>query len=122
MPLRDAHVRHLDVSSFLGPASGVERWIGSTTRRRGAIGGEFLRQGFAYAQLGGRERGGAAGRLGLWRRCVEGAPPALFIYRGGRLALAPPQALGRRPKEGGVGGKFPPSRSFPRVSLGFGRL
>src|SRR3954470_7524287 len=64
VPPGDAHVRHLDVSSFLGPASMVERWVGSTTRRRGAIGGEFLQQGFAYKQSGGREEGSRAARVG----------------------------------------------------------
>ena len=57
-------MQHLDVSSFLGPASMVERWVGSTTRRRGAIGGEFLQQGFAYKQSGGREEGSRAARVG----------------------------------------------------------
>ena len=66
-PPRDAHVRCRDVSSFLGPASMVERYIGSAARRRGAYGGEFLRQGFAYAQSGEREREeeGNSWRLGL---------------------------------------------------------
>src|SRR3954470_18714214 len=86
MPPRDAHVRHLDVSSFLGPASMAERRIGSTTRRRGASGGEFLQQGFAYTQSGGRERGGAAGRLGLEGRCVcvgvVVVRPQPSLYRG----------------------------------------
>ena len=42
----------------------VERWIGSTTRRRGVYGGEFLQQGFAYKQSGGREEGSRAARVG----------------------------------------------------------
>src|SRR4051812_18503476 len=99
MPPRDAHVWHLNVSSFLGPASGVERWIGSTTRRRGASGGEFLQQGFAYAQFGGRERGGAAGQLGLRRRCRGWVHPQPSLYRGvGGQPYPLPQALGRRPR------------------------
>jgi hypothetical protein len=49
-PLSDAHVRHREVSSLLGPTSMVGRYIGSVARRRGAYGGEFLWQGFAYAQ------------------------------------------------------------------------
>src|SRR5215216_4277478 len=85
MPPRDAHVRHLDVSSFLGPASMVERRIGSTTRWRGASGGEFLQQGFAYVQSGGRERGGKQG----------GVCPQPSLYRGlGGQPLTLPQALG----------------------------
>jgi hypothetical protein len=39
VPPSDAHVRCSDVSSHLGP----------TRSRRGAYGGAFLRQGFAYA-------------------------------------------------------------------------
>src|SRR3954465_4959172 len=91
MPPRDAHVRHLAASSFLGPASGGERWIGSTTRRRSASGGEFLQQGFAYTQSGGRERGGAAGRLGLRGRCVcGGVRPSPLYIQGWAPALTPP--------------------------------
>ena len=71
-------MQHLDVSSFLGPASMVERWIGSTTRRRGVYGGEFLQQGFAYKQSGGREEGSRAARVG-GEGVGGGAPPALFI-------------------------------------------
>src|SRR3954471_12873791 len=105
MPPRYAHVQHLDVSSFLGPASGVERWIGSTTRRRGASGGEFLQQGFAYTQSGGRERGGAAGRLGLEGRCGGVVLPSPLYIEGWEAAPCPsskPRAGGQR---GGVGGK-----------------
>ena len=72
----------------------VERWIGSTTRRRGVYGGEFLQQGFAYKQSGGREEGSRATRV--WRKvCVggEGAHQP-SIYRGGvRPALAHPPSL-----------------------------
>src|SRR3954463_13363971 len=107
MPPRDAHVRHLDVSSFLGPASMVEIRIGSTTRRRGASGGEFLQQGFAYTQSGGRERGGAEGRLGLEGRC---APNPLYI-EGWEETLAPPPSQGRRPRRKSGGQVIPPSRS-----------
>src|SRR4051812_44127241 len=109
MPPRDAHVRNLDVSSFLGPASMVERWIGSTTRRRGASGGEFLQQGFAYTQSGGRERGGAAGRLGLEGRCVWGwcAPRPLYI-EGWEATLAPPPSQGRRSRRKSGGQVIPP--------------
>ena len=76
-------MQHLDVSSFLGPTSMVERWVGSTTRRRGAIGGEFLQQGFAYKQSGGREEGSRAARVG--GEGVGGwcAPTPLYI-EGGR--------------------------------------
>src|SRR4051812_12368399 len=62
----------------------VERWIGSTTRRRGVYGGEFLLQGFAYKQSGGREEGSKAARA--WRKvCVGGGEGAHHpsIYRGG---------------------------------------
>ena len=38
---------------------GETDWI--YNRRRGASGGEFLQQGFAYTQSGGRERGGQQG-------------------------------------------------------------
>src|SRR3954467_2009642 len=48
----------------------VERWIGSTTRRRGVYGGEFLLQGFAYQQSGGREEGSKAARA--WRKVCGG--------------------------------------------------
>src|SRR4051812_9519881 len=98
MPPRDAHVRHLDVSSFLGPASMVERQIGSTTRRRGASGGEFLQQGFAYTQSGGRERR-AAGQLGIEGKVWGGwcAPSPLYI-EGWAATLAPPPSQGRRPR------------------------
>ena len=57
----------------------VERWVGSTTRRRGAIGGEFLQQGFAYTQSGGRERGGKQGDWLEGKVWGGGAPPTLFI-------------------------------------------
>src|SRR3954471_9519099 len=98
MPPGDAHVRHLDVSSFLGPARGVERWIGSTTRRRGVCGGEFLQQGFAYTQSGGRERGGQQGGWGLEEVCGERAPhPSL--YRGGAASPCPSS----KPWAGGQG-------------------
>ena len=75
-------MQHLDVSSFLGPASMVERWIGSTTRRRGVYGGEFLQQGFAYKQSGGREEGSRAARVG--GEGVGGwcAPTPLYIEGG----------------------------------------
>src|SRR3954467_6961186 len=81
MPPRDSHVRHLDVSSFLGPASMVERRIGSATRRRGASGGEFLQQGFAYTQSGGREReeGSRAARVGGGGVGGGCAPSPLYI-------------------------------------------
>ena len=117
-------MRHLDVSSFLGPESMVERWIGSTTRRRGASGGEFLHQGFAYVQSGGRERR-VAGRLGLEEEVCEGVRPQPSLYRGvGGWPLPLPQALGPAAKEGGVGGKFPPSLleaplGFPRCLAGW---
>src|SRR3954466_12809272 len=107
MPPGDAHVQHLDVSSFLGPESMVEICIGSTTRRRGASGGEFLQQGFAYTQSGGRERGGAAGRLGLWRRCWGGVRPSPLYIEGWAASLAPPSSARPAAKEGGVGRKFP---------------
>src|SRR3954468_17772039 len=107
MPPRDAHVRNLDVSSFLGLASMVERRIGSTTRRCGANGGEFLQQGFAYTQSGGRERGGAVGRLGLEGRCVGVVRPQPSLYRGVGGTLAPPTSQGRRPKEEEWGASFP---------------
>src|SRR4051812_26957678 len=114
MPPRDAHVQNLDVSSFLGPASMVERRIGSTMRRRGASGGEFLQQGFAYTQTGGREReeGSRAARL-EGKVCVWGGgvvrPSPLYIG-GWAPSLAPTPSLGRGPKEGGVGGgQVPPS-------------
>ena len=56
----------------------VERWIGSTTRRRGVYGGEFLQQGFAYKQSGGREEGSRAARVG--GEGVGGcAPSPLYI-------------------------------------------
>jgi len=76
-------VQHLDVSSFLGPASMVERWIGSTTRRRGVYGGEFLPQGFAYKQSGGREEGQQGNWV--WRKVYVGGEGAHqpSIYRGG---------------------------------------
>src|SRR3954465_4519530 len=88
MPPRDAHVRHLDVPSFLGPASMVERRIGSTTRRRGVYGGEFMLQGFAYKQSGGREEGSKAARA--WRKVCggEGAHHP-SIYRGGAASPCP---------------------------------
>src|SRR3954465_4306690 len=109
MPPRDAHMRHLDVSSFLGPTSGVERWIGSTTRQRGASGGEFLQQGFAYTQSGGRERGGAAGRLGLEEEvCGEGAPQP-SLYRGG--AASP--CSSSKPWAGGQGREEWGARTLP---------
>ena len=73
-------MQHLDVSSFLGPASMVERWIGSTTRRCGVYGGEFLQQGFAYKQSGGREEGSRATRV--WRK-VCGAR----VYRHDLLSI-----------------------------------
>src|SRR3954464_2828142 len=103
MPPRDAHMRNLDVSSFLGPASGVERWIGSTTRRRGVYGGEFLQQGFAYKQSGGREAGQQRG-YGWRGRCRGLVRPQPSIYRGVGTALAPPPSQGRRPQGGRVGG------------------
>src|SRR3954465_3745780 len=104
MPPRDAHVRHLDVPSFLGPASMVERRIGSTTRRRGVYGGEFLLQGFAYTQSGGREEGSRAARVG--GEGVRGwcAPSPLYIEGG--AALAPPPSPNRWPqwiRSGGQG-------------------
>ena len=105
-------MQHLDVSSFLGPASMVERWVRSTTRRRGAIGGEFLQQGFAYKQSGGRERG-ATGRLALGGEGVGGwcAPSPLYIEGWADATLAPSPKPNRRPQRGGVGGKeTPPSR------------
>src|SRR4051812_23829956 len=108
MPPRDAHVRNLDVSSFLGPASMVERRIGSTKRQRGASGGEFLQQGFAYTQSGGRERR-AVGRLGIEEEVCEGVRPQPSLYRGvGGQPLPLPQTLGPAAKQGRVGGKFPP--------------
>src|SRR3954463_11371473 len=104
MPPGDAHVQHLDVSSFLGPESMVERWIGSTTRRRGASGGEFLQQGFAYTQSGGRERGGAAGRLGLEEEvCGRGLPSPLYIegWAASPCPSSKPWAGGQGRKSGG---------------------
>src|SRR5215216_1353789 len=88
MPPGDAHVQHLDVSSFLGPASMVERWIGSTTRRRGVYGGEFLQQGFACKQSGGREEGSRATRV--WREmCVGGRGRTSPLYIEGEGAASP---------------------------------
>src|SRR3954471_13852463 len=89
MPPGDAHVRHLDVSSFLGPATMVERRIVSTTRRRGVYGGEFLLQGFAYKQSGGREEGSKAARA--WRKVCVGGEGAHHpsIYRGGAASPCP---------------------------------
>src|SRR3954469_4609115 len=108
MPPRDAHVRHLDVSSFLGPASMVERRIGSTTRRRGASGGEFLQQGFAYTQSGGREKGGAAGRLGHEGRCVGVVRPQPSLYRGLGGNPSPSPKPGPAAKEEEWGASNPP--------------
>src|SRR3954466_491120 len=107
MPPGDAHVQHLDVSSFLGPESMVEICIGSTTRRRGASGGEFLQQGFAYTQSGGRERR-AAGRLGLRRRCGGVVRPSPLYIEGWAPALTPTPSPRPAAKEGGVGGKETP--------------
>src|SRR3954468_12097460 len=87
MPPRDAHVQHLDVSSFLDPASMVERWIGSTTRQRGASGGEFLQQGFAYTQSGGREEGSRATRLE--ERCGGWCAPSPLYIEGWAAAPCP---------------------------------
>src|SRR4051812_36735102 len=55
---------------------------------------------------GEREEGSRAARV--WRRCVgRGRPIPLYIEGGGQpLPLL--QALGRRPREGGVGGKDSP--------------
>src|SRR3954465_10480627 len=86
-----------------------ERWVGSTTRRRGAIDGEFLQQGFAYKQSGGREEGSRAARVG--GEGVRGwcAPTPLYIEGG--AALAPPPSPNRRPQRIRSGGKeTPPSR------------
>src|SRR3954466_11711649 len=120
MPPRDAHVRHHDVSSFLGPASGVERWIGSTTRRRGASGGEFLQQGFAYSQSGGRERR-AAGLLGLEEEvCGRGHPSPLYIegWAASPCPSSKPWAGGQGRESGGQG-LLPlleaPTRVYPLV-------
>ena len=87
----------------------VERWIGSTTRRRGVYGGEFLQQGFAYKQSGGREEGSRAARVG--GEGVRGwcAPTPLYIEGG--AALAPPPSPNRRPQRIRSGGQGnPPSR------------
>src|SRR3954470_19964613 len=97
MPPGDAHVRHLDVSSFLGPASMLERRIGSTTRRRGVYGGEFLLQGFAYKQSGGREEGQQGG-YGWRGRCGGLVRPQPSIYRGVGADLAPPPSQTGGPK------------------------
>src|SRR3954466_2999533 len=106
MPPGDAHVWHLDVSSFLGLASMVERRIGSTTRRRGVYGGEFLQQGFAYKQSGGREEGSRAARVGGEGGGGLSAPSP--IYRGVGAALSPPPSQGRRPKNTRWGNEAPP--------------
>src|SRR3954469_13779667 len=66
----------------------VERRIGSTTRRRGVYGGEFLLQGFAYKQPGGREEGSKAARA--WRKvCVGEGAHHPSIYRGGAARPCP---------------------------------
>src|SRR4051812_19200883 len=67
----------------------VERWIGSTTRRRGVYGGEFLQQGFAYKQSGGREEGSKAARA--WRKvCVGGGGRITPLYiEGGAASPCP---------------------------------
>ena len=80
-------MQHLDVSSFLGPASMVERRIGSTTRRRGVYGGEFLQQGFAYKQSGGREEGSRATRV--WRKVCKGRGRTSPLYIEGVVAASP---------------------------------
>src|SRR4051812_34398732 len=108
MPPGDAHVRHLDVSSFLGPASGVERWIGSTTRRCSVCGGEFLQQGFAYTQSGGgREEGGRAARV--WRRCVGMGRPGPIYIEGGPASPCPSS----KPWAGGQGREEWGARTLP---------
>src|SRR3954470_13951602 len=107
MPPGDAHVRHLDVSSFLGPASMVERHIGSTTRQRGVYGGEFLQQGFAYKQSGGREEGSRTTRVG--GEGVRGwcAPTPLYI-EGGRSPSPSPKPKPAAPKDKEWGARKPP--------------
>src|SRR4051812_28879555 len=100
----------------------VERWIGSTTRRRGASGGEFLQRGFAYTQSGGREReeGIRATRL-EGKVCVwGGGVPQPSIYRGVGANPSPspkPRPAAKGGRSGGQG--TPPSRSsklgFPLV-------
>src|SRR4051794_35054555 len=68
----------------------VERWIGSTTRRRGVYGGEFLQQGFAYKQSGGREEGSRAARVGGEGVRVRGeGAHQPSIYRGGAASPCP---------------------------------
>src|SRR3954463_16816864 len=62
---------------------------------------------------GEREEGSRAARVvcDVWGRC---RPSPLYI-EGWPPALAPSPSPRPAAKEGGVGGKFPPSRSFPRV-------
>src|SRR3954469_12524818 len=97
------HTCSTSTSSFLKPASMVERRIGSTTRRRGVYGGEFLQQGFAYKQSGGREEGSRAARVG--GEGVGGlVRPHSSLYRGG-AALAPPPSPNRRPQRIRSGGQ-----------------
>src|SRR3954464_8303199 len=50
-----------------------------------------------------------ARQLGLEARCVGEGAHHPSIYRGGGQPLPLLQALGRRPREGGVGGKDSPS-------------
>ena len=85
----------------------VERWIGSTTRRRGVYGGEFLQQGFAYKQSGGREEGSRAARVG--GEGVGGwcAPSPLYI-EGWAQPCPLPQAKAGGPKEEEWGARKPP--------------
>ena len=86
----------------------VERWVGSTTRRRGAIGGEFLQQGFAYTQSGGRERGGQQGDW-LEGKVYGVVRPQPSLYRGvGRQPYPLPQAKPAAPKEEEWGARKPP--------------
>src|SRR3954471_5042274 len=81
-------------------------WIYSTTTW--CNGGEFLQQGFAYAQSGEREveRSRSAARVGGVGGGVRPCPP----YIGGWPApLAPPPSPRAAAPRVGVGGKFPPS-------------
>src|SRR3954463_7844198 len=66
----------------------VERQIGSTARRRGVYGGEFLLQGFAYKQSGGREEGSKAARA--WRKVCGGRGRTTPLYiEGGAASPCP---------------------------------
>src|SRR3954467_10722090 len=88
----------------------VERLVGSTIQRRGVIGGEFLQQGFAYKQSGGREEGSRAARVG--GEGVRGwcPPTPLYIEGGGRSPSPSPKPKPAAPKDKEWGARKPPSR------------